>query len=125
MSRQKKQGTDFETAVVTLARTVGLTARRIAEGGSADEGDVEVHDRNGRRWVVECKAREALSLHPAFARAAAKVPAGDGHALAWKRLVKVPGRTRRVAAGPALVALTVPEFLLLLSNQRDDGLPPG
>lgn len=126
--RPKDQGTAFESAIVLAARGFGLIARRLAEGGSGDEGDVEVHDGCGRRWVIECKARSSLALHTAFAKSAGKVPSGDGHALMWKRLVwpsRAPGEpkpARRVAAGPALVSLTVPEFLTLLANQRD--LPP-
>ena len=111
--RPKAQGTALESALVASARAVGLVARRLAEGGSTDEGDVEIHDAAGDRWVVECKARAALSLHPALAKAQRKCP--DARvAVLWKRLLRVEGQKRRVAAGPPLVAMPLTDYLDLL-----------
>lgn len=42
MSKSKAQGTRLESAVVERFRGLGLPARRIAEGGSKDIGDVYV-----------------------------------------------------------------------------------
>jgi hypothetical protein len=118
MSKQKAQGTRLETALVIAARSFGLHAARIAEGGSYDEGDVEIRDRHGRRHIVECRAREQMSVHVAWTKARVKAGDGDHVALLWKRLVKVPGRQRRVAAGPPLVCLPLHDYLLLLANQE-------
>ena len=116
--RPKDQGTRLESGLVAAARAVGLIARRLAEGGSADEGDVEIHDAAGDRWVVECKARAAMSLHPALAKAQRKAP--DARvAVLWKRLVKVDGKARRVPAGPALVAMPLTDYLDLLARDGD------
>ena len=116
--RPKDQGTALETATVKAARAAGRVARRLAEGGSGDEGDVEIYDAAGDRWVVECKARAAMSLHPALAKAQRKAP--DARvAVLWKRLVKVDGKARRVPAGPALVAMPLTDYLDLLARVGD------
>lgn len=84
MSRQKAQGTGWETELVHRAHDLGVMASRLAEGGSKDEGDV---------WIVN--------------------PPGDTQhtitALAWKRLV---GDGRRRPDGERdVVVLTTNDFL--------------
>ncbi len=71
MSRSKQQGTAAETRIVALHRDRGIQARRLAEGGRADEGDVEVLAPSGR-LVGEVKDRERLSLHDTLATAERK-----------------------------------------------------
>jgi hypothetical protein len=97
MSKQKAQGTAWESELVRRAKAAGLDSRRLAEGGSADEGDLEVI-AGGIRVVVEGKARAALGAHAALAKAQTK--AGEEPAVvAWKRLVRRDGSTRRITTG--------------------------
>jgi len=92
MSKNKQQGTRFESALVKIAIAFGLDARRIAEGGINDRGDVEISGRYGG-------------------------PLTDGApivALAWKRLVNKGGGKRTPDGEPVVVALTLHDFLTLL-----------
>jgi hypothetical protein len=118
VNKPKAQGTRLESGIVTIARMWGLVARRLAEGGSGDEGDVEMFADDGTRWVLECKARAALNLHDAYCKAAAKAP-GERVALVWKRLVRKGDNVRRTAAGPVLVAIPLEDYLDLLGGRRE------
>lgn len=116
MNRPRKQGTAWESAFVASATDHGLQARRLPEGGSADEGDVELVDHDGDRWVIECRHRERMNIHRALAKARAKAFGGLA-AVAWKRTVAKAGNTRRSADGePVIVALTLDAFLELASG---------
>lgn len=116
MNRPRKQGTALETLVATRAQLAGLASRRLAEGGRKDEGDVEIVTADGRRWVVEAKARAALNLHDTYCRARTKAPTGAGVAVVWKRLLRKDGNARRSAAGPILVAVPLDDWLALLAR---------
>ncbi len=102
MSAQKSQGTRFETYVRETAAGYGLVARRLAEAGRNDEGDVEIVTPSGDRYIIECKAREALSLHPHVEKAQRKAGTLPS-AVFWKRLVPRSGNKRRVAVGARCV----------------------
>lgn len=117
MSRQRDQGTKLETAIARKANDrLGLLARRLAEAGVRDEGDVEIVTPDGGRVVLECKARAALSLHEAWAKARKKAPSDAHVAVVWKRLVRKVGNQRRTAAGPTLVAVPLDDYLDLLAS---------
>ena len=97
VSKQKDQGTRFESAVVTAAQEHGIPAVRLAEGGGYDLGDVALDLGQGTglptagRWVV----------------------------LAWKRLVKRRGKRRRSPDGVRDVAvMPLEQALLLLLTAR-------
>ena len=127
VNRPKIQGTAEET---WNARFYGgssvLSARRIAEGGALDEGDVEVIVGH-HRVIIESKARANLNLHQTLNKAISKantVPGtarskrdtihGYGVAVAHKKLVDKGGK-RRVADGePRVVAITPEYFRHLL-----------
>lgn len=112
MSKSKKQGTDEETWLVRELRSLALPARRLAEGGRDDEGDVEVTVGN-ERMILESKAAERISIHTVLAKAIQK--AGDvPAAVVWKRLERpYPEAKRRVSRG-RVVALQWATFARLL-----------
>lgn len=120
MSRQKAQGTRHESWLVRCLRAAGLPARRLAEGGSADEGDVETTIA-GRRWVLEAKATQVLNVQLVLGKARRKAAAAAGSpvpvALAWKRLVPVEGKLRRQPVGgeAVVVVLGWEDFIALVS----------
>ena len=115
-TRPKDLGTAKETADVKAAQARGLMAERLAEGGAYDRGDIRI--LTDHEWIGECKARSNLNLHQTLARAIVK--SGTRHTfVSWKRLVRVDGSARRVAAGPDLVAMTYDTFLDLLLLDTD------
>lgn len=96
MNKSKRQGTKEETDIVAWLRDNGFPqARRLAEGGSNDEGDVEAWPGGP---VIECKARETMQVQKTFGKALRK--SNRFKALIWKRLVKVPGSKVRAPADP-------------------------
>ena len=116
MSRSRAQGTRLESELVARVRARGLPARRLAEGGLRDEGDVEVFDEDGFRHVIEAKACERLSLHAVWLKARRKAPATARVAVVWKRVTLKAGNARRTADGPVLVAVPLDDYLDLLSR---------
>lgn len=117
MSRNKQQGTAFETWTRKALNALGIQARRLAEGGSYDEGDVEAHLPGDTRWVIECKARAALNVQDTLAKARRKA-GGAPVILIWKRLVRVTGKQKRqpVAGEPIVVILGWDDFVKLITQ---------
>lgn len=115
MSKNKQQGTAFETWTRRALNALGIEARRLAEGGSYDEGDVEA-DINGR-WIIECKARSSLNIQDTLAKARRKA-AGAPVILVWKRLVRVQGKQKRqpVSGEPIVVILGWDDFVRLITQ---------
>lgn len=62
MSKEKKKGTEFETAVARYLNGEGVPANRAALHGAADEGDLEGVTFKGLPCVVECKNRKGMEL---------------------------------------------------------------
>lgn len=130
-NRFKAQGTAWETLLCRYLWDAGFdSARRLAEGGKYDPGDIEVRIGDAL-WLIEGRARERHSIHPAVAKASGKARrAGYPHsAVAWKRLVRVQGNSRRtpVAGQAVIVAMSLEDFLALAkdaSNGREQE-PPG
>jgi len=116
MSKAKAQGTTHESWIVNEFKKIGFSARRIAEGGSADEGDVEVFIQ-GSRWILEGKARQNLNVQQTLGKARKKAN-GLPVAVVWKRLVKVAGYTNRqpVEGERVVVILSWEDFLAVLNN---------
>lgn len=77
MSKNKAQGTAFETYIVRTARDHGLAASRLAEGGSSDGGDVLLGSTDS--FVLPITV------------------------LAWKRLVPKQDKQRRLPDGEPIV----------------------
>lgn len=126
MSRQKKQGTTHESWIVNELAMRQHPARRIAEGGSQDEGDVEA-TLAGDKWVLEGKARSNLNVQQALGKARAKARAANGGepvpvAVVWKRLVRVPGlQVRQPVEGERIVVvLSWDDYLKLVERASQD-----
>lgn len=118
---QKKQGTAHESWLVKSLKARGHWARRLAEGGTQDEGDVEA-DIHGERWVIEAKARQSLNVQHTLGRTRAKAEAAVGGpvpvAVVWKRLVPVLGKKVRqpVAGERVVVILSWDDFCRLVGD---------
>ena len=127
MSRQKAQGTRHESWLVTALRAAGFAARRLAEGGSADEGDVEV-TVHGTRWVLEAKARQSLNVQATLGRSRSKAAAVAGVpvpvAVVWKRLVAVAGYKIRQPVGGerVVVSMSLDDWLASLADAHAAGV---
>ena len=115
MSKNKQQGTAFETWTRKALNSLGIEARRIAEGGASDEGDVEAQ-LNGR-WVIECKATSALNIQQILGKARRKAN-GAPVILVWKRLVRVADKQKRqpVAGEAIVVVLSWDDFVRLITQ---------
>lgn len=123
MSKQKQQGTNHESWIVKAFQAIGLKARRLAEGGSADEGDVETFI-GGIRWVLEGKARQTLNVQATLGKARRKAGDTTPVAVIWKRLVRVTGyKVRQPVEGERIVViLGWDDFMSLVQNAQ---LPEG
>lgn len=115
MSKPKAQGTRHESWIVKELDAIGITARRLAEGGSEDEGDVEA-TINGTRWVLEGKARQNLNVQKTLGKARKKAGGDVPVAVIWKRLVKVAGYQNRqpVEGERVTVTLSMDDFIRLI-----------
>jgi hypothetical protein len=112
-NKNKAQGTAFETWVKRSLESIGIKARRLPEGGSYDEGDVEAHIDG--RWVLECKATSSLNVQATLGKARRKA-GGEPVILVWKRLVRVDGKKVRqpVAGERVVVTLGWNDFVRLI-----------
>jgi hypothetical protein len=123
VSKAKAQGTTHESWIVKALTAVSIKARRLAEGGSADEGDVESFI-GGRRWILEGKARQTLNVQQTLGKARKKAGGDTPVAVVWKRLVRVPGYQNRqpVEGERVVVILSWDDFVSLVTNapSRED-----
>ena len=125
VNKPKKQVTTFETAQVNLINKYNIhhKARRLAEGGNRDEGDIEFFRVDymlpSERWIMEAKNRQAFNLHQGLAKAkrkAGKYPV----VIAWKKLKKVKGQKRRTNDGESVVyCMDEKTFFALLEGNRN------
>lgn len=109
----KALGTATESFVVRRAQANGLVAERLAEGGSADRGDVRIY--TDTEWVLEVKDRMNLNVPRALAKALRKSGIRDT-ALVYRKMVRKEGNTNRTQDGPVIVAVTLDRFLELLGG---------
>ena len=119
MSKNKNQGTRFESALVEYFTELGLEARRLAEGGLLDPGDIELEDGYGDTWVIEAKHRQSLSIHTVYQQVQEKAERAGYllSALIWKRNPpKKDGQSRRPNSGPPLVVMDLATFGLLVTD---------
>lgn len=119
MSKSKQQGTALETWLVKFFTDTGFGARRIAEGGSNDEGDVLLWDTTGSSWTIEAKAREVLNVTRELEKARTKAPKARSTLLIWKRLVKKEGKQNRGADGTKVVVVMGLDTLVDLLEKRE------
>lgn len=117
MSKAKAQGTTHESWIVKAFNAIGIQSRRIAEGGAADEGDVEA-TIHGTRWVLEGKATQTLNVQKILGKARRKAGGNTPVAVVWKRLVKVAGTKNRqpVDGERVVVILSWDDFTALVQN---------
>jgi hypothetical protein len=116
-NKPKIQGTKHETWIVDRLKAAGIYARRIAEGGSKDIGDVLAATEDGGEWVIEAKATQTLNVTRVLGKALDKSGVKNT-ALIWKRLTKSKGNTNRTPDGvPVVVVLSFESFVQLLNNQ--------
>ena len=122
MSKQKKQGTAHESWLVKRQNDFGYRSRRLAEGGTRDEGDVEAWLPD--RWVLEAKARSSLNIQKTLGDARRKAEQAAGEpvpvAVVWKRLVRVDGlQVRQPVNGERVViSMSLDDFLALLNRKE-------
>lgn len=121
-NKNKAQGTAFETWTRRALNIIGISARRLAEGGAYDEGDVEAH-LDSERWVLECKAQSALNVQKILGKARRKA-GGAPVILVWKRLVRVPGKQVRqpVEGERVVVVIGWDDFVKLIQPNVDPEL---
>jgi len=117
MNKPKRQGTAWESTVVTLANTFGLEAERIAEGGSNDLGDVYIYT-DDQTWVVEAKHRDRLNIHETVHKARQKAKPYPA-VVWWKRSTRKAGNDRRSMVGVPVVAMDIETFLKLIGGTTE------
>jgi hypothetical protein len=122
MNKNKAQGTAFETWTRKALNALNVKARRLAEGGSNDEGDVEAHLVGGTRWVIECKSTSNLNIQKILGKARRKA-GGTPVILVWKRLIRVKGmKVRQPVDGERIVVvLGWNDFVRLLTDAAPSG----
>ncbi len=117
VNKPKMQGTSHESWIVKALTSIGVKARRLAEGGSDDGGDVEAFIADNR-WVLEGKACQTLNVQKILGKARRKAGGSTPVAVVWKRLVKVAGYTNRqpVEGERIVVVLSWDDFQSLVTN---------
>jgi hypothetical protein len=105
VNKPKMQGTAFESWLVTSFNQLVPwgAARRIAEGGANDEGDITYLDGFNQRWVIEAKATQTLNVTRVLGKAREK--GGTYTVLAWKRLTRSKGNSKRTPDGEPIVVV--------------------
>ena len=117
-TRPKNLGTAWETWLVNALNNsaIWMKARRIAEGGANDEGDITFLDGFNQRWVVEAKARQTLNITRELAKARKK--GGKYTVIAWKRLVPNEGKRRSPDGEAVVVVLSLDTWLELMKRKN-------
>ena len=120
VNKPKMQGTAHESWLVSTINTYLAPwgkARRIAEGGSNDEGDITFTDGFNQRWVIEAKATQTLNVTRVLGKAREK--GGKYTVLIWKRLTRTKGNTRRTPDGePIVVVMSYDVWLELMRREN-------
>ena len=116
MSKAKQQGTSHESWIANELKGHGINARRLAEGGADDEGDVEAFMIE-QRWILEGKSRQTLNVQATLGKARRKA-AGLPVAVVWKRLVKVADKKVRqpVEGERVVVILGWDDFVRIITH---------
>ena len=105
----KRKGTAFESAVVAHLKAQGIPARRVAQTGAVDTGDIH----GVSPFVLQCKAYKNVTdgLREGIEGAQRQaVAAGEPYGAA---VVKRP----RKSIADAYVVLTLDDFARLLSDR--------
>ena len=125
VNKPKIQGTAFETLTVNKLNEYGFKAKRLAEGGSNDKGDIECENTFSDvlpypKIILEAKHRQNLNVHQTLAKA--KEKAGGDVILAWKKTIRKNNSKVRVADGERIVYIVDEDLLfkLLKSYKEED-----
>ena len=124
VNKPKIQGTAFETLTVNKLNEYGFKARRLAEGGSKDEGDIECEVPFTSilpypRVILEAKHRANLNVHQTLAKA--KDKAGNSDViLAWKKTKRKNNSKVRVADGERVVYIVDEDFMFRLLEKYEE-----
>lgn len=117
VNKPKIQGTKFETETVNKLNSYGFKAKRLAEGGSNDKGDIECENTfvdllPFPKIILEAKHRQNLNVHQTLHKAKEKA---GGHAiLVWKKTKKKNNSQIRVADGERTVYIIDEELMFKL-----------
>tara|TARA_B100001996_G_C18668965_1_gene595956 strand:- start:1416 stop:1778 length:363 start_codon:yes stop_codon:yes gene_type:complete len=119
VNKPKQQGTAYETFCVNrLDEKMSIKARRLAEGGKNDLGDIEFIKGNKHFFIGECKNRTNLNVHQTLSKALEK--SGQFETVVyWKKLKRKDGNAKRSADGESEVVIMTPmlfEHLLSMLN---------
>ena len=117
VNKPKIQGTAFETLTVNKLNEYGFIARRLAEGGSKDLGDIEcmntfINMLPYPKIIFEAKHRANLNVHQTLAKA--KEKAGGDVILAWKKTKRKNNSKVRVADGERTVYIVDEDLMFRL-----------
>lgn len=117
VNKPKIQGTAFETLTVNKLNEYGFIAKRLAEGGSNDKGDIECENTfvdvlPYPKIIFEAKHRANLNVHQTLAKA--KEKAGGHVVLAWKKTKRKNNSKVRVADGERTVYIVDEELMFKL-----------
>jgi len=117
VNKPKIQGTAFETLTVNKLNKYGFKARRLAEGGSKDKGDIECENPFIDRLpypkiIFEAKHRANLNVHQTLSKA--KQKAGGDVILAWKKTKRNNNSKVRVADGERVVYIVDEDLMFKL-----------
>jgi len=117
VNKPKIQGTAFETLTVNKLNEYGFIARRLAEGGSKDLGDIEcintfINILPYPKIIFEAKHRANLNVHQTLAKA--KEKAGGDVILAWKKTKRKNNSKVRVADGERTVYIVDEDLMFRL-----------
>ena len=124
VNKPKIQGTAFETLTVNKLNDYGFKAKRLAEGGSKDEGDIECEVPFTSilpypRVILEAKHRANLNVHQTLAKA--KEKAGDSDViLAWKKTKRKNNSKVRVADGERTVYIVDEDLMFRLLEKYEE-----
>ena len=124
VNKPKIQGTAFETLTVNKLNDYGFKAKRLAEGGSKDEGDIECEVPFTSilpypRVILEAKHRANLNVHQTLAKA--KDKAGDSDViLAWKKTKRKNNSKVRVADGERVVYIVDEDLMFRLLEKYEE-----
>lgn len=120
MSKNKDQGTRWETAVKAMLRTwLQVPVTRLVEGGAYDRGDLALAVGE-LDLVVECRDRETMQVHTALDKARRKAPDSIVF-VAWKRKKRQPGNQVRTQVGPPVAILALEDLMYLLALVKGKG----
>jgi Holliday junction resolvase len=124
VNKPKIQGTAFETLTVNKLNEYGFKAKRLAEGGSNDKGDIECENTFSDvlpypKIILEAKHRQNLNVHQTLAKA--KEKAGGDVILAWKKTIRKNDSKVRVADGERIVYIVDEDLLFkLLKSYKEE-----